>query len=153
MPPDQKVFDAARELGFTEHRIRSGGHYEFIHPRVGSLFTSATTSDYRSVANFIGQMERAAGRRIARPNAGKYRHVTVAAADMRCGEADRERRELVDEIDADAERIRDEFNLLTECSTRSAASRCRELIAAYDELVDRATTIAHLLPPIHKESQ
>lgn len=74
---NQKILDAAEELGFDTPALRSGGHYSTTHVATGAVVVfPATASDHRSVKNTISQLEKTSGRRIAKPRGfTRPRHV------------------------------------------------------------------------------
>lgn len=62
-------------LGWEFDGYEGSGHIRLHHPQTGHRYTcAATPSDYRGERNMLAALERLAGRRLARPNAGKYRH-------------------------------------------------------------------------------
>lgn len=64
---NQKILDAAEELGFDTPTLRSGGHYSTTHVATGAVVVfPATSSDHRSVKNTISQLEKTSGRRISK---------------------------------------------------------------------------------------
>ena len=64
----------AETIGWTDTGTKDGrGHHVLVHENGSRLAIPSTPSDHRSVPNTLAQLERLAGRKIARPNMRRSR--------------------------------------------------------------------------------
>lgn len=128
----RELCDKAEQLGFKFTGYNGNNHPHFYNAAKNIHYTtSCTPSDWRVVRNSIAEMERLSGRKLPRPNAGKFRHVRVT--QMVTNQSDKER-EVAGEVES----------LVAESQT---------LARRWDEIVNTATHGRRDSIPLRREAE
>lgn len=64
---------SAAQLDHRFDGYTGSGHMRFVHPTAGMYIAASTPSDRRSTRNALSDMENRSGKRLPRPNAGRFR--------------------------------------------------------------------------------
>lgn len=136
-------------LGFVFDQYIGSGHPRFVHLESGAhVITSLTPSDWRAERNAIAEMERIAGRKLRRDNSGHYHHRRIQRADFRKSKTEIEAASDIDQLLAESEEIRCQFNALTKATTRNAAQEARRLMARFENCRNQLQQHYRHIPPL-----
>jgi hypothetical protein len=144
-----ELIKAAAALGFEFVGYNGSNHPVFHNADTGQRYSAAfTPSDYRSTRNAIASMERMSGRKLPRPNNGKYRHRRQTQLDTKLSPAEQRASEKVAALLEEAASVRRRIDYLTANPTRDTADEARRAIAKYGHLRRRLAQMHHHIDPI-----
>lgn len=139
----------AEKLGFTFDGYDGRGHIRLINHATGVHYPmAATPSDWRSRRNAISDLERLSGRKLARPNAGKHRHVKVTPLDPHMSATEMSVCAEIRTLLGQAETLRKRFAALTDNPCRDHVSEARKTLARYEELRTQLQHRHRIIGPI-----
>jgi hypothetical protein len=139
----------AGQLGFRLDGRTRKGHPRLVNDAGAVVVLSGTPGDRRASRNSLARMERLAGRRLPRPNSGKFRHRSQAQLDTRQSAAELQRSQEVDALIVEADALRRRFAELSAVSSSSrAATEAREVLARFERTRRQLAKSHRIIDPV-----
>jgi len=135
-------------LGFTFIGYDGNNHPRFKHRNGQAYSTSLTPSDHRSRRNALAQMERIAGRKLPRNNAGHYQHHRVTPLQLGLSAEERARSTEIDTLVTEAEALRCRFAELTADPSADGIEETRHVIRRYEHIRQVLAARHRIIRPI-----
>lgn len=143
----RQFLSSAEQLGYTFVGLNGGGHPILHNETTGvSYCVPSTPSDWRSMQNCMADIERLAGRKLPRPNAGHYRHRRQRQLDTRLSDAEKQRGSQVEALAMEAESLRRRFEELTFDAKLSNVDEARAVVRRFEH-IRRVLSSAHRIIP------
>ena len=144
------ILGDAERLGWQIVGYAGNGHLRLHHPDAGVTFvTGATQSDSRrGRQNTVAELERLCGRKLPRQRSGHHPHHRQPSSDWHKPPIERDYCARVDELVAEAGRLRAEFAGLAAAGDRDAAADGRQVLRAYEAVRRQAARLHRIIQPI-----
>jgi hypothetical protein len=140
----------AAELGFAFDGITGGGHPRYRHRETGAVYTTGMTpSDVRARMNALADMEKIAGRKLPRKNAGKHRRSRVVSTSYTKTVSERVSSDRIERLLAQADRIRREWNEAVADEGRESAAVARSLMHSYEDVRRQLESMYRIIPSLY----
>jgi hypothetical protein len=142
----------AKRLGFTLDGHTGSGHHRLQNADGAVVVIPSTPSDWRSCRNSLAQLERLAGERLPRANAGKYRHHRQSQLDVHRSPTEIEKSGEVDDLVAEADALQQRFAELVATPSRAAAAEARSVLERHEHIRRLLAQNHRIIDPIGRAS-
>lgn len=137
----REFLNVVGKIGWNMVGFDGNNHIRLYHVATGQYYSAAfTPSEYRSRRNSLADLERLAGRKLPRPNAGRHRHHRQSVTAMQRSREEQRRIVEIDALVTEADELRQAWNEIAGSARPEDIPEARRILKRYQHIRELLAT-------------